>query len=150
MNEKLVIRKMEKKHIEEVYQIEELSFFTPWSKKSILTEVENPIGRYIVIEEDEKVVAYGGFWLVLPEANINNVAVIPSHRGRGISKILMNELIAMAKSEGAKELYLEVRSSNRVAQNLYRSLGFAMIGLRSGYYVDTEEDAIVMLKNLIE
>lgn len=150
MNEKLVIRKMEKKHIEEVYQIEELSFFTPWSKKSILTEVENPIGRYIVIEEDEKVVAYGGFWLVLPEANINNVAVIPSHRGRGISKILMNELIAMAKSEGAKELYLEVRSSNRVAQNLYRSLGFVMIGLRSGYYVDTEEDAIVMLKNLIE
>lgn len=150
MNEKLVIRKMEKKHIEEVYQIEELSFFTPWSKKSILAEVENPIGRYIVIEEDEKVVAYGGFWLVLPEANINNVAVIPSHRGRGISKILMNELIAMARSEGAKELYLEVRSSNRVAQNLYRSLGFVMIGLRSGYYVDTEEDAIVMLKNLIE
>lgn len=150
MNEKLVIRKMEKKHIEEVYQIEELSFFTPWSKKSILTEVENPIGRYIVIEEDEKVVAYGGFWLVLPEANINNVAVIPSHRGRGISKILMNELITMARSEGAKELYLEVRSSNRVAQNLYRSLGFVMIGLRSGYYVDTEEDAIVMLKNLIE
>lgn len=150
MGNEFVIKKMQKEHVEQVYQIEELSFFTPWSKKSIQSEIDNPIGRYIVIMDGERVIAYGGFWVVAPEANINNVAVTPDYRGRGISKILMNELIAMAKLEGAKELYLEVRSSNRVAQNLYRSLDFKMIGLRSGYYVDTEEDAIVMLKNLDE
>lgn len=150
MGNEFVIKKMQNEHMEQVYQIEELSFFTPWSKKSIQSEIVNPIGRYIVIMDGEKVIAYGGFWVVAPEANINNVAVTPDYRGRGISKILMNELIAMAKSEGAKELYLEVRSSNRVAQNLYRSLGFKMIGLRNGYYVDTDEDAIVMLKNLDE
>ncbi len=150
MGNEFVIKKMQKEHVEQVYQIEELSFFTPWSKKSIQSEIDNPIGRYIVIMDGERVIAYGGFWVVAPEANINNVAVTPNYRGRGISKILMNELIAMAKLEGAKELYLEVRSSNRVAQNLYRSLDFKMIGLRSGYYVDTEEDAIVMLKNLDE
>ncbi|MDO5095898.1 MAG: ribosomal protein S18-alanine N-acetyltransferase [Peptostreptococcaceae bacterium] len=150
MGNEFVIKKMQNEHMEQVYQIEELSFFTPWSKKSIQSEIVNPIGRYIVIMDGEKVIAYGGFWVVAPEANINNVAVTPDYRGRGISKILMNELIAMAKSEGAKDLYLEVRSSNRVAQNLYRSLGFKMIGLRNGYYVDTDEDAIVMLKNLDE
>lgn len=138
------IVKMEPAHLDQVYQIEELSFFTPWSKKSILSEMENPMGRYLVILEDDTVVSYGGFWIVPPEANINNVAVTPSHRGRGISRILMNHLIQMAKEEGAEKMFLEVRTGNGVAQSLYRSLGFKMVGLRSKYYVDTDEDAIVM------
>lgn len=148
MNDKLEIKKMEHEHVDQVYEIEELSFFTPWSKKSIHSEIDNPLGHYTVITDGDRVVAYGGFWIVEPEANINNVAVTPSHRGRGISRLLMNELIASAREKKAKELYLEVRSSNRVAQNLYRSLGFKMIGIRSGYYVDTQEDAIVMLLEL--
>lgn len=148
MNEDLVIKKMEHQHVDQVYDIEELSFFTPWSKKSIHTEVDNPLGHYIVLMDQDRVIAYGGFWVVMEEANINNVAVSPEYRGRGLSRLLMDKLIEMAKTQGAKELFLEVRSSNYVAQNLYRSLGFKMIGLRTGYYVDTEEDAIVMLLHL--
>lgn len=148
MNEDLVIKKMEHEHVDQVYDIEELSFFTPWSKKSIHTEVDNPLGHYIVLMDQDRVIAYGGFWVVMEEANINNVAVSPEYRGRGLSRLLMDKLIEMAKTQGAKELFLEVRSSNYVAQNLYRSLGFKMIGLRAGYYVDTEEDAIVMLLHL--
>lgn len=148
MNEGLIFQKMSHEHVDQVYAIEELSFFTPWSKKSIHSEVDDPIGRYIVLTDKDKVVAYGGFWVVGPEANINNVAVTPDYRGRGISRLLMGRLIEMAKDEGAKELYLEVRSGNHVAQNLYRSLGFKMIGLRNGYYIDTQEDAIVMLLDL--
>ena len=140
--EGLEITKMEHAHSEQVYQIEELSFITPWSRKSIRSEIDNKAGRYIVILDGEKVAAYGGFWLVLDEANINNVAVHPDYRGRGISKLLMNTLIQMAMAEGAKHMYLEVRSSNSVAQGLYRGLGFKMIGLRSGSYLDTAEDAI--------
>lgn len=146
--EGLEIKRMEHAHAEQVYQIEELSFITPWSRKSIRSEIDNKAGRYIVILDGEKVAAYGGFWLVLDEANINNVAVHPDYRGRGISKLLMNTLIQMAMAEGAKHMYLEVRSSNSVAQGLYRGLGFKMIGLRSGYYIDTGEDAIVMMKEL--
>lgn len=139
-------KKMEHVHAQQVYQIEELSFVTPWSRKSIKSEIDNKTGRYIVITDGEKVVAYGGFWLVLDEANINNVAVHPDYRGKKISKLLMNTLMEMAVSEGAKHMYLEVRSSNSVAQSLYRGLGFKMIGLRKGYYIDTDEDAIVMMK----
>lgn len=140
----LVIEKMDFEHIDAVYKIEEESFFTPWSKKSIRTEVSNPLGRYIVILVDNEVVSYGGFWLVGTDANINNIAVKETHRGKGISKILMNKLIEMAREEKATDMYLEVRQSNKVAQSLYRSLNFKMIGLRKGYYVDTDEDAIVM------
>lgn len=140
----LEIKKMELIHSGEIYKIEEEAFFTPWSKKSIRDEIQNPIGRYIVIVDEKKVVAYGGFWLVGEEANINNIAVKDDYRGNGISRILMNTLIKMAKDENAKDMYLEVRQGNTVAQGLYRSLGFKMIGLRKGYYVDTDEDAIVM------
>ena len=139
-------KKMEHIHAEQVYQIEELSFVTPWGRKSIKTEIDNKAGRYIVIMDGDKVVAYGGFWLVLDEANINNVAVHPDYRGKKISKLLMNKLMEMAVSENVKHMYLEVRSSNSIAQGLYRGLGFKMIGLRSGYYTDTDEDAIVMMK----
>lgn len=139
-------KKMEHAHAEQVYQIEELSFVTPWGRKSIKTEIDNKLGRYIVIMDGDKVAAYGGFWLVLDEANINNVAVHPDYRGKKISKMLMNKLMEMAVSENAKHMYLEVRSSNSIAQGLYRGLGFKMIGLRSGYYTDTDEDAIVMMK----
>lgn len=144
----LVIEKLNLSHLEQVYQIEELSFCTPWSRNSIKTEIVNKIGRYIVIMDADKVVSYGGFWLVLDEANVNNIAVHPDNRGKGISKLLMNTLIDMAKKEGAKNMYLEVRSSNSVAQKLYRGLGFLMINLRKGYYTDTDEDAIVMMKEL--
>lgn len=147
-NSSLEIVKMAHEDVDSVYEIEELSFFTPWSKKSIKTEIDNKVGRYIVIKENGKVVSYGGFWIVLDEANINNIAVHPDYRGRGISKILMNALIDIAKSENAKMMYLEVRSSNSTAQKLYKGLGFAMVGLRKGYYVDTDEDAIVMMKEL--
>ncbi len=135
---------MNTEHVDRVYRIEEESFFTPWSKQSIRSEINNPIGRYVVLCDGAEVVAYGGFWIVPPEANINNIAVAPEHRGKHLSKMLMNHLMEMGRNEGAKEMYLEVRSSNYVAQNLYRSLGFKMIGLRKGYYVDTDEDAIVM------
>lgn len=137
-------KKMDFLHVDEIYKIEEESFFSPWSKKSIKEEVNNDLGRYIVLTIDDKVVAYGGFWLVLDDANINNIAVKEEFRGNGLSKLLMNELIIMAKDESAKNMYLEVRESNHIAQKLYRGLNFKMIGLRKGYYVDTDEDAIVM------
>ncbi len=142
--DKLRILKMAHIHVDQIFEIEEQSFFTPWSRHSIRQEVDNPLGRYIVIVEEDTVAAYGGFWLVEREANINNIAVAPAFRGRGIAKLLMQDLIDRASSEGAEDMYLEVRTGNRTAQNLYRSFGFKMVGLRRGYYVDTDEDAIVM------
>lgn len=144
----IIFEKMTLNHVEQVYQIEELSFFTPWSKESIRSEVNNSLASYLVGLEDNRVIAYGGFWAVAPEGNINNIAVHPDFRGRGISRQLMRHLIDMAKEKGIKELFLEVRANNYIAQNLYKNLGFKMINIRKGYYADTDEDAIVMLLEL--
>ena len=143
-----VFEKMTPSHLAGVCQIEELSFKTPWSKQSILSEMDNPIGSYLVALDGDRIAAYGGFWTIVPEGNINNIAVHPDYRGRGLSRQLMQRLIEMAAEKGVKELYLEVRTGNLIAQNLYRSLGFKMINIRKGYYADTDEDAIVMLLEL--
>ena len=138
------LKSMAMEHIEQISLIEEQCFFTPWSKQALMDELDNPLSYYLVALDGEKVIAYGGFWAVPPEGNINNIAVDPSYRGKGISRILMNSLVAMARERNVKALFLEVRTSNHVAQSLYRSLGFKMINIRKGYYADTDEDAIVM------
>jgi ribosomal-protein-alanine N-acetyltransferase len=39
---------------------------------------------------------------------------------------------------------LEVRLSNRGAQEMYKRFGFTPVGVRKGYYADTGEDALIM------
>ena len=59
----------------------------------------------------------------------------------------VNHFVALSRAAiatGATALTLEVRSSNTVAQELYRRFGFAPAGVRKGYYADTGEDALIM------
>ena len=139
------LKDMTEADLDQVCRLEEESFLTPWSRKALLDEINNPLANYLLVMDGDIAVAYGGFWAVGPEGNINNIAVAPAYRGRGISKILMGALIERAEDKGIKELFLEVRASNYIAQKLYRSLDFKMIDVRRGYYADTDEDALVMV-----
>jgi ribosomal-protein-alanine N-acetyltransferase len=94
------------------------------------------------------VTAYGGFWLVCDECHITNIAVHEDFRHMGQGKVILEHLITMAKLHGAHDITLEVRPSNEVAQNLYRSYGFLQKGLRKHYYEDNGEDAIIMWLHL--
>jgi ribosomal protein S18 acetylase RimI-like enzyme len=55
----------------------------------------------------------------------------------------VNDILGLARSYRARHVYLEVRKSNDAALALYRSLGFASVGIRAKYYSD-DEDAIEM------
>jgi len=143
----VIIRPMTEDDIDEVVEIEKLSFTTPWSREAFVGEVtKNSCARYIVAEVDKKVVGYAGFWVVLDEGHITNIAVHPEYRGKGIGSRLMEGLIDLAKKNGITSMTLEVRESNLVAQNLYKKFGFKALGRREGYYQDNNEDAIVMWK----
>ena len=93
-----------------------------------------------------KVVGYVGMWVILDEGHITNLAVDPAYRRKGIGRALLEHLITEGKKRGVRFLTLEVRSSNLVAQQLYRKLGFYEAGVRPGYYQDNQEDAIIMWK----
>ncbi|MDH3518576.1 MAG: ribosomal-protein-alanine N-acetyltransferase, partial [Acidimicrobiia bacterium] len=53
-----------------------------------------------------------------------------------------------ALAGGARSLTLEVRSSNKAAQALYRRFGMAPVGVRKQYYRD--EDALIMWAHEID
>jgi len=141
------LRKMLAEDLEAVMDIEYSCFTVPWSKEAFLMEIEkNIFARYFVVEFEGKIVGYGGMWMIMDEAHVTNIAVIPDFRGKGFGKKLVEILIHTANEEGIQRLTLEVRKSNEEAQNLYKKYGFNICGCRPRYYQDNDEDAMIMWK----
>ena len=140
----ICIRKMRPEDIPEILNIEIAAFSLPWSKKAYEEELVNQIAHYLVLTLNDLIAAYTGMWIVLDEAHITNIAVAAEHRKHGYGEMLLSKLISYAKSLGAESMTLEVRKTNFAAQNLYRKLGFTEYGVRSSYYSDNNEDALIM------
>jgi len=142
---RFVFREMMLGDLDAIMEIEALSFPTPWSRRSFVSELtENIYAHYVVVEVGSRIVAYSGMWVIIDEAHVTNIAVHPDFRRKGLGERFMKEMMERAKSRGATKMTLEVRVSNLTAQRLYERLGFVPRGCRKGYYSDTGEDAIVM------
>src|SRR5581483_7393158 len=87
---------------------------------------------------------YGGLMMTLSDGHVTTIAVDPAWHRHKIGTRLLLGLVQEAIARGATALTLEVRLSNHGAQALYRKFGFTPVGVRKGYYVDTNEDALVM------
>ncbi|BDR68182.1 ribosomal-protein-alanine acetyltransferase [Clostridium tetani] len=144
----ILLCKAIKEHIEEIFNINKLSFLAPWSIQSIEKEIlSNPHALYIVAIKDNKILGYGGLWIILDEGHVTNIAIHPNYRQLGIASLVLSTLIKESKNRGVNSITLEVRKSNSVAQNLYQKFGFVEEGCRKHYYSDNLEDAIIMWKH---
>jgi ribosomal-protein-alanine N-acetyltransferase len=117
-----------------------------WTREHylVITKRQNDRRHALVIEEDG---AVGGFIIgskIGDEWEIENVAVKPDARRRGLGSHLVGEFINLAKVIGAKAIFLEVRESNRAAKALYGKWAFTEEGRRKAYYTDPVEDALVL------
>src|SRR5262245_63082033 len=132
--------------IAEVAEIENLSFPTPWSLSSFRHEMtENPYATLFGVRLVRgPLVGFGCVWAIDQELKINNLAIHPRWRGRGIGGRLLQALLEFGAGEGCVEATLEVRPSNAPALRMYTRAGFRVIGRRRGYCSDTHEDALVM------
>ncbi len=139
-------REMKSEDADRVAAIEAASFPVPWSRQSFWEEASNEQAYYLLAISDGEIIGYAGAWLVLDEAQVTNIAVAPAWRGRGVGRLLLTELIARVKVQGAVRMTLEVRPSNTAALALYDALGFQDCGRRPGYYQDNDEDAVIMWK----
>ena len=148
------VRAMTSDDIPQICHLEKLSFSQPWSEFAFASELaDNELAFYLVIvpnEEPERVVGYGGLWVILDEAHVTNIAVLPEYRGRRLGQLLVWTMQQMARFKGAKRMTLEVRVSNYSAIKLYKRLGFAEEGVRPRYYTDNNEDASIMWCDLKE
>lgn len=135
-------------HLDEVMDIENISFPTPWSYSAFAYELlHNDFAYYIVALDDEKVVGYAGMWRILDEGHVTTLAVHPDYRRQKLGAGLLSRLMHEGVRRGCTRMTLEVRPSNLAALELYGKMGFVSHGRRPGYYSDTKEDAIIMWKD---
>jgi len=131
--------------VKDVLRIEQQSFSTTWPANAFYQELhENKLAHYFVGRAGDRIVAYGGIWVILEDSHITTIAVAPEHRGKKYGEMLLLHLLDQAMSRGASWMTLEVRESNAVAQGLYRKYGFTTVSTRKGYYSDNNENALVM------
>lgn len=149
MNNTITFRKMTIDDLDDVMEVEVSSFTLPWSREAFFNELtKNQFAHYLVLEVDHKIVGYCGMWIIVDEAHITNIAILPDYRGMKLGEALMGKVIELARVLGALRMTLEVRVSNERAQRLYRKFGFENGALRKQYYTDNMEDALVMWVNL--
>ena len=135
--------------LDEVVGIENVSFPTPWKREHFLHEMKrNPHAWCVVLESRDSVVAYAATWILVDEVHVNEIAVRPDLRGRGIGRRFLARILEEARKKGCKRACLEVRPSNRSARKMYENLGFRETDMRRGYYSDTGEDALVLTADL--
>lgn len=140
------IDRLSAEDLEQVGRMEQDCFSMPWSQKSFEELLDNPNAFYVVAREEGHVVGYCGAYLILDEADINQVAVAQDCRGRGIGRLMLTELLKRLKQAGAGSVTLEVRKSNAPAIALYEGLGFNTEGIRKNFYEKPAEDALIMWK----
>ena len=141
------IRKMRTDDLAAVLSIENTSFPNPWSENTFRGEIQNPgVSEPMVVvhRPDGQIVGYAVYWRIRDDVQINNIAVHPEFRGRGIGETVMTHILEKVRKAGAVFVSLEVRASNVPAHCLYRKLGFEILGIRKGYYTNPPEDALVM------
>jgi ribosomal-protein-alanine N-acetyltransferase len=140
---------MEESDLDDVLAIERASFPTPWSRDNFLHELrENRWAANLVARSRGALVGFACAWVLPPEIKINNVAVAPGWRRRGVGGVLLESLLRIARDGNCVEATLEVRPTNRAARILYLRYGFRDVGYRKGYYADTGEDAVLMTLDL--
>lgn len=133
--------------LDAIMAIEEAEFTSDaWSRTMMREEIGSRHTRYLVADRGGDVVGYAG--LLCPvgarEGDVQTIAVAASARRTGLGRRLLRALLAAAAERGAREVFLEVRADNPVAQTLYRSEGFEEIGVRPAYYQPDGVDAVVM------
>jgi len=146
-----IFRKMRETDLDEVMAIEESVYNYPWTR-GIFSDCLN-VGYFCwVLQQQENIVAYSIMSVAADESHLLTIVVPEPEQGKGYGKKMLDEMIRLAKKNGANDMYLEVRMSNKAAIHLYHQRGFNELGVRENYYPadDGREDALILALNLTQ
>lgn len=131
--------------IDDILALDDLCFHRPWTRAEYERELADPARCFLFVARiDGATVAYCSFWRIFDEVHVNNFAVHPAWRRRGVGRALLAHVLAEAAAMGAPHATLEVRASNAAAIALYEAGGFTPAGVRRGYYTHPVEDALIL------
>jgi len=143
----LIERLRDAADLDAVIAIERASFHNPTTRGWYENELQRPDVCYVYLLRMARtgpVVGFCAFWKVIDQIHINNLAIHPDFRRRGFARRLLNRVLEEASSIGAAQATLEVRRSNVAARTLYERAGFALSGVRTSYYTNPIEDALIL------
>lgn len=140
-----LIRPLQLEDLPAVVALERRAHAVPWSQGNF-ADAHASNYHMVVMEEGGRVIGYGIVQVILDEGHLLNITIDPGLHGRGLGRLLLQDLLDYARSK-TDTLFLEVRPSNGRAIALYQSVGFNEIGLRRNYYNTPgggREDALLM------
>ncbi|HKW85860.1 MAG TPA: ribosomal protein S18-alanine N-acetyltransferase [Nitrospiraceae bacterium] len=151
---RVLIERVTPQDVDRLLRIEQNSFSAPWTRKMFEVELNGNPFSYLFAARSiydghapGEIVGYICFWVVFDELRVMNLAVEPSVRRQGIASELVQYMLAFGRAQGAARAILEVRASNLAACGLYEQMGFRQTAVRTKYYTNPTEDAILMEMN---
>ncbi len=161
-----VIRNMTIDDVSAVLKIENQCFTDPWSENMVRDLVDSAWDEVWVLEEERadddknhsqnlsnnetgrqresKLIGYINYRFIAGEGELMRIAVLPSERGHGYARKLMDIMINDAAKNHVPDITLEVRAGNEAAIGLYKSYNFKEEAIRRAYYHNPTEDAFIM------
>lgn len=145
------IDRMTEHDLLEVVAIEEISNLSPWGWEAYHAELQSTTTSLLLVarvpgnaSRSDYIVGFIVVRQMADEIHINNIAVRPDFRGRGVGRQLLQTALGWGRDKQASQAVLEVRAGNQGAQQLYQSCEFEVIGRRPRYYKSPPEDALLM------
>jgi ribosomal-protein-alanine N-acetyltransferase len=146
----MILRDMTETDLDSVLSIERKVHAHPWTLGNFSDALRSKYLCKVYESETGDMLGYAVLMLAVDEAELLDIAIDLRHQHRGWGRKLLDEIVVLARRNDMRRLVLEVRASNAAAIGLYRSAGFADIGLRREYYPaeNGREDAILMGREL--
>jgi ribosomal-protein-alanine N-acetyltransferase len=136
---------MTEARLAEVVAIERRAYGHPWTRGNFADSLKSGYQAQLLVAGD---VLLGYFVAMrgVDEVHLLNITVDPDHQGQGWGRVMLDALALWSRAQGAQWLWLEVRTSNTRAQQVYLRYGYRRVGERKHYYPANHgrEDAIVM------
>ncbi len=146
------MRRMRQEDLDAVMEIELRAYPFPWTRGNFRDCIGAGYAMWL-LEDARGIVGYAVASVQAGEAHLLNLCIDPRLQSRGQGRRLLRAIREVARAQGARRMFLEVRPSNGAAIALYHDEGFNEIGRRPRYYPDHEgrrEDAIVMAMELLD
>ncbi|HUF13098.1 MAG TPA: ribosomal protein S18-alanine N-acetyltransferase [Longimicrobiales bacterium] len=145
------IRQMRRADVPAVADLERTTFSMPWSQATFRGLLRRrDVDALIAVDDDNRLVGYTIAWGVYDQGELANICVTPEQLGSGLAPRLLEEVLGRLEARGIRQLFLEVREANVRARRFYERYGFREVGRRRRYYVEPEEDALVLYRALGE
>ena len=149
MSDSITLRELTETDLQSITDIEQQLNTFPWSYKNFSDCFVAGYPAWVLCE-NLQVIGFIIVQKIVDELHLLNIGVQHSSQGKGLGRLLLDHIMSYGEEELCKTILLEVRASNKRAQDLYLKNGFNEMSLRRDYYPAEQgrEDAVLMAKEL--